>query len=77
MLSNDAVANAVLVFPRGEDGRLGAPTSVPTGGRGTGAALGNAGAIAFDRGAGRLYAINAGSDEITAFNVADQPRPPG
>lgn len=67
VVSNDASANAVLVFQRGSDGRLGAPTTVATGGRGTGSDLGNQGAIALGR--DRLYAINAGSDEISAFAV--------
>lgn len=71
VLSNDAAANAVLVFARGEDGRLGSPTSIPTGGRGTGAGLANQGALALDARARRLYAVNAGSDEISAFNVAE------
>jgi 6-phosphogluconolactonase len=69
VLSNDAAANAVLVFPRGEDGGLRTPAAVPTGGRGTGTGLGNAGAIALDPRTGRLYAVDAGSDEISAFNV--------
>jgi 6-phosphogluconolactonase (cycloisomerase 2 family) len=69
VVSNDASANAVLVFQRGRDGRLGTPTAVVTGGRGTGSDLGNQGAIALER--GRLYAINAGSDQISAFAVED------
>jgi 6-phosphogluconolactonase len=69
VLSNDASANAVLVFQRDRDGRLGSPRAIPTGGRGTGSGLGNQGAIALSR--GRLYAINAGSDQISAFAVDD------
>jgi 6-phosphogluconolactonase len=69
VVSNNASANTVLVFPRGRDGGLGAPTAVGTGGRGTGSGLGNQGAIALGR--DRLYAINAGSDEISAFAVED------
>lgn len=69
VVSNDATANAVLVFPRERDGRLGTPTPVATGGRGTGSDLGNQGAIALGR--RRLYAVNAGSDEISAFAVED------
>ncbi len=69
VVSNDASANTVLVFQRGSDGRLGAPTAIATGGRGTGADLANQGAIALRR--GQLYAINAGSDEISAFAVED------
>ena len=71
VLSNDPAANAVLVFTRAGDGRLSAPTSVATGGRGTGAGLGNQGAIALTENGDRLYAVNAGSDEISVFAVQD------
>jgi 6-phosphogluconolactonase len=69
VVSNDASANAVLVFQRDRDGRLSAPMAVATGGRGTGSDLANQGAIALGR--RQLYAVNAGSDEISAFAVED------
>ncbi len=48
VVSNDASANAILVYPRAADGTLADPTAVATGGQGTGAGLGNQAAIALD-----------------------------
>ncbi len=68
-LSNQASGNAVLAYPRHADGSLGAPTSYPTGGRGTGGGLGNQGAVVLDERGRYLYAVNAGSNEISVFRV--------
>ncbi|HEX7023521.1 MAG TPA: beta-propeller fold lactonase family protein [Gemmatimonadales bacterium] len=67
VMSNEAAGNAVLAFPRGADGRLGEPVSFPTRGTGTGAGLGNQGAIAL--GQDLLYVVNPGSDDLTGFRV--------
>jgi hypothetical protein len=67
--TNDAGGNAVLVFPRSANGALGSPTSVTTGGLGTGGGLGNQGAVALSNDGRYLYAVNAGSDEVSAFRV--------
>lgn len=72
VLSNDASANAVLVFGRRGDGTLTASGAVPTGGVGSGGGLGNQGAIAITSDGRYLYAVNAGSDEISAFHVTGQ-----
>lgn len=69
VLSNDANANAILVFPRGSDGTLAAPTSIPTGGRGTGGGLGNQYGLVLDDEGDMLFGVNAGSNEISAFRV--------
>ena len=69
LMSNSAVANEVIVYPRGRDGKLGAPTSYATGGRGTGGGLGNQYGLILDDERLALYTVNAGSDEITAFGV--------
>lgn len=69
VLSNDVNANAVLVYPRARDGRLGAPTSVPTGGKGTGRGLGNQYGLILDEEGEMLFGVDAGSDEISAFAV--------
>lgn len=69
VLSNDARANAVLVFPRGSDGQLGAPASIPTGGRGTGGGLGNQYGLVLDEDGEMLLGVDAGSNEISAFRV--------
>jgi hypothetical protein len=41
-----------------------------TGGNGTGAGLGEQGAIAYDTAANRLYVVNAGDDSFSIFSVA-------
>ena len=69
VLSNDALANAVLVFPRGRDGRLGESTSYTTGGRGTGRGLSNQDGLIIDDDHLMLYGVDAGSDEISAFDI--------
>jgi 6-phosphogluconolactonase len=68
IMTNAADGNAVLAFPRAADGSLGAPQSFPTGGLGSGGPLGNQGAVVLHSN-GRLYVVNPGSDEITAFRV--------
>ena len=69
VLSNDIVANAVIVFPRRRDGHLGESTSYPTGGRGTGRGLGNQDGLIMDDDHQMLYGVDAGSDEISAFDI--------
>lgn len=71
-LSNAVGGNAVLAFNRDADGSLGAPTTYPTGGAGTGGGLGNQGAVTLTRDGRWLAAVDAGSDEVTLFRV--QPR---
>lgn len=69
-LTNDAVNACVLRYPRQLDGTLGAPAAFPTGGRGTGAGLGDQGAIAIDHERGLLFAVDAGSNDIATFRLA-------
>jgi 6-phosphogluconolactonase len=69
VLSNDTAANAVLAFPRSRDGRLGESTSYVTGGRGTGRGLGNQDGLIMDDDHQMLYGVDAGSDEISAFEI--------
>lgn len=69
VLSNAADANAVLAFARRADGGLEAPVAFPTGGAGTGAGLGNQGALAVGAGGHTLYAVDAGSDEISVLRI--------
>jgi 6-phosphogluconolactonase (cycloisomerase 2 family) len=71
VLSNNTTANAVLVYPRHSDGTLGTPSSIPTGGRGTGAGLGNQYGLVLDDEGEMLFGVDAGSDEISAFRVDD------
>jgi len=55
--TNSPVANEVLVFPRAKDGSLGSPRAFATGGRGTGAGLGNQGGVVLSRNKRRLYVV--------------------
>ncbi len=67
--TNDASGNAVVRFARRADGSLDDGTSFTTGGEGTGASLGNQGAVALGRGGQLLYVVNAGSDDVSGFRV--------
>jgi len=68
-MSNQAAGNSVLVFDRAADGTLTAAGSYATGGLGTGAGLGNQGAVTLDEAGKTLLVVNAGSNEISAFRV--------
>lgn len=69
VLSNQVNGNAVIAFDRAADGRLTAAGSFRTGGNGTAAGLGSQNAVVLDEGAQHLYAVNAGSDTISSFDV--------
>jgi 6-phosphogluconolactonase len=66
-LTNAPSGNAVTIFDRGRDGSLTPDGAVATGGLGTGAGLGSQGALVLD--GRRLFAVNAGSDTLSAFRV--------
>ncbi len=70
--SNAVDGNAVLIYERAIDGRLRAAGAVRTGGTGTGAGLGSQGAVALSDNERWLLAVNAGSDDVSVFEV--QPR---
>jgi 6-phosphogluconolactonase len=64
----NAAANAVQAYAQAADGTLTPAGTYATGGAGSGAAgLGSQGALALDR--GWLLAVNAGSNDISAFRV--------
>lgn len=67
--SNAADGNALLVFPRDAEGTLGQPASFATGGRGTGAGLGNQGGIT--RAGHFLLVVNAGSNDVSVFRQGE------
>jgi 6-phosphogluconolactonase (cycloisomerase 2 family) len=70
-LTNEADGNRLAVFVRDEAGEsLAQPYFVPTGGNGTGAGLGNQGALALSDDGRFLFAVNPGSDTITVFDVS-------
>lgn len=68
--SNETAGNRILAFPVANDGSLGSPTSYPSGGTGTGGGLGNQGAVAVTKGGGYLIAVNAGSNDVSLFQVS-------
>jgi 6-phosphogluconolactonase (cycloisomerase 2 family) len=74
-MSDNLTANTVVAYARHSDGSLQQSSSYGTGGRGgilDGAVVdhtGSQGALTLDRTSGQLYAVNAGSDTITVFDV--------
>jgi 6-phosphogluconolactonase len=65
--TNAADGNEILVYSRDHDGDLRLTGRVATRGRGTGAGLGSQGALALSADGRRLYAVNAGSNDISVF----------
>lgn len=68
-LTNQASGNAVAIFDRGADGVLRWSSSVATGGTGAGSSLGSQGAIALSDDGRWLFAVNAGSNDVSAFQI--------
>jgi 6-phosphogluconolactonase (cycloisomerase 2 family) len=71
-LTNAASGNAVAVFDRRADGSISYTASVPTGGLGTGSGLGSQGAVALSEDGRWLFAVNAGSNDISSFAVTSK-----
>ncbi len=69
-LSNAVSGNAVLAF-HAAGGALTPAGTYATGGTGTGAGLGDQGALTLAEGGRILLAVNAGSDSLTALKVGD------
>lgn len=65
--TNAAAGNEVKVFERDRHGALRATGTYATGGTGTSSGLGGQGAVVLD--GNRLFAVNAGSDSVSAFRV--------
>src|SRR2546430_16386166 len=68
-LTNEVAGNAVAVFNRSADGTLTAAGTIATGGTGTGGGLGSQGAVALSDDGRRLFAVNAGSNDVSVFGV--------
>ena len=68
-LTNQVAGNSVAVFTRAADGTLSAAGIVATGGTGTGAGLGSQGAVALSDDGRWLFAVNAGSNDVSVFSV--------
>src|SRR5438034_2818791 len=69
-LTNQVGGNAVAVFARGADGRLTAAGTVSTGGTGTGASIAAQSAVTLTDAGGWLFAVNAGSSDVSVFSVS-------
>jgi 6-phosphogluconolactonase (cycloisomerase 2 family) len=69
VLTNAAAGNAVAIFDRSSDGALHAAGTVATGGLGAGVGLGSQGALVLSENGRWLFAVNAGSNDISAFEV--------
>jgi 6-phosphogluconolactonase (cycloisomerase 2 family) len=69
VLTNAASGNQVAVFNRAADGTLAAAGTFATGGLGTGGGLGSQGALVLSQDNRWLFAVNAGSNEISVFAV--------
>lgn len=68
-ITNDVAGNAVAVFVRATDGTLTAAGSFATGGTGTGASLGSQGSVALSYESQLVFAVNAGSNDISVLRV--------
>ena len=69
LIDNAAGGNHVLAFDRSTTGQLTSKGSVATGGTGTGAGLGSQGAVILDNSDQYLFAVNAGSNEISSLKT--------
>lgn len=67
--TNQASGNEIAVFTRAADGTLALSDTVSTGGLGTGAGLGSQSSVILSNNGRWLFAVNAGSDEISVFRV--------
>lgn len=65
----NAVPNAVMIYDRSDQGLLTPVGEVATGGNGTGAGLGNQGAVTLSRNNRWLFVVNAGSNDVSVFDV--------
>jgi 6-phosphogluconolactonase (cycloisomerase 2 family) len=68
-MTNDASANQVVVYARAANGTLTETATVLTGGVGTGLGLGSQGALVLSSDGAWLFAVNAGSNDVSAFSV--------
>ncbi|MGE5223252.1 MAG: lactonase family protein [Omnitrophica WOR_2 bacterium] len=68
-MTNSATGNAIQEYERSGDGTLTPGGTFSTGGLGTGTGLGSQEAIALSSDGAWLFAVNAGSNEISSFMV--------
>lgn len=67
--SNDMSSNEIVAYSRNAKGLLSESGRYATGGQGTGSGLGSQGAVALSSDHQRLFAVNAGSNELSVFGV--------
>jgi 6-phosphogluconolactonase len=68
-MTNSVSGNAVMAYTRAPNGILTMPVSFATGGVGTGASLGSEGSLTLSHDQQWLFAVNAGSNDLTVFSV--------
>jgi 6-phosphogluconolactonase len=73
--TNDPAGNAVQAFDRARDGSLTPAGTYPTGGVGLATLGGRQGAVELSDDEDTVYAINAGSNTVTAFRVREDDGP--
>jgi 6-phosphogluconolactonase (cycloisomerase 2 family) len=73
--SNAAGQNEILCYHQHLNGSLTFIQSVPSGGNGTGMPLGSQGALAFSSNHRMLFAVNAGSNTISSFEIGQNGLP--
>lgn len=69
-MSNDTGWNNILVYKQDAKGMLSYATMVKSGGKGLGRGLGSQGALLLDKGNMRMFAVNAGDNTISSFQVS-------
>lgn len=67
VISNATAGNEVIAFDRAPDGTLSPAGSYATNGYGNGGGLGNQGGLVSSQDGRWLFAVNAGSDDISSF----------
>lgn len=68
-LTNAVAGNSVSVFNRADDGTLSAGGQVATTGLGSGGGLGSQGALVLSKNGQWLFAVNAGSNDVSVFST--------
>lgn len=71
-ITNAANRNEVAVYTRAQDGSLAFQASYPAGGAGTGIDLGSQGSVILNGNGSRLFAVDAGSNQVSVFAVRNQ-----
>lgn len=67
--TNDAAHNGVAMYRRAKNGDLTAVGEFSTGGMGTGHGLGSQGSVVLSQDRRWLFAVNAGSNDVSVFSV--------